>query len=410
MNHTSTKPKQQPEIIDQVLTRGVETVLPDKKSLAQLMTQKRIRIYLGIDPTGALLHLGHAVVLRKLQQLAELGHDVILLIGNGTVKIGDPTGKDDSRPMLTNEEIEQNWQNWKQQASAILDFNKITIKRNGQWLDKLNYADIIKLLAKTTVQQLLERDMFQKRMAEGRPIFGHEIIYPLLQGYDSVVMDVDLEIGGNDQTFNMMMGRTLQKVYNNREKWVLATPLIEGTDGRKMSKSYGNFIALTAEPKEVYGKLMSLKDELIIKYFRLLTDVPSEEIEKMDQAMQADANPMDFKKKLAFEITSYLHDEASAKKAQQYFETTVQAGDLPKNMPEVILPSKSSEELSVLEILQACQPQESNSQLKRLCEQSAVRLMPQDKKLTDPLEKISIEAGQVIKVGKRNFYHLKLTN
>ena len=164
MNHTSTQPKHQLEIIDQVLTRGVESVLPNKKSLAELMMQKRIRIYLGIDPTGAFLHLGHAVVLRKLQQLAELGHEVILLIGNGTVKIGDPTGVDESRPMLTNEEIEQNWQNWKEQASAILDFNKIIIKRNGEWLDKLSYADIVKLLAKATVQQLLERDMFQERM------------------------------------------------------------------------------------------------------------------------------------------------------------------------------------------------------------------------------------------------------
>jgi tyrosyl-tRNA synthetase len=405
MNHTSTQPKHQPAIIDQVLSRGVETVLPDKKSLAQLMKQKRIRVYLGIDPTGNLLHLGHAVVLRKLQQLADLGHDVILLIGNGTVKIGDPTGKDESRPMLTDEEIEQNWQNWKEQASTILDFKKITIKRNGEWLDKLNYADIVKLLAKTTVQQLLERDMFQERMNQGRPIFGHEIIYPLLQGYDSVVMDVDLEIGGSDQTFNMMMGRTLQKVYNNREKWVLTTPLIEGTDGRKMSKSYGNFIALTAEPEEIYGKLMSLKDELIIKYFELLTDVSPEEIKQMEQAMQTGTNPMEFKKRLALTITSDLHDEKQAQQAQDHFETTVQAGEIPAEMPEITL---NCAQLPVLEILQACQPDESNSQLKRLCEQSAVRLMPQDKKLSDPLERITVEDGQVIKIGKRNFYRLKV--
>ena len=405
MNHTSTQPKHQLEIIDQVLTRGVESVLPNKKSLAELMMQKRIRIYLGIDPTGAFLHLGHAVVLRKLQQLAELGHEVILLIGNGTVKIGDPTGVDESRPMLTNEEIEQNWQNWKEQASAILDFNKIIIKRNGEWLDKLSYADIVKLLAKATVQQLLERDMFQERMRQQKPIFGHEIIYPLLQGYDSVVMDVDLEIGGNDQTFNMMMGRTLQKVYNNREKWVLTTPLIEGTDGRKMGKSYDNYIALTDEPKEIYGKLMSLQDELIIKYFNLLTDVSLEEVAQMAQAMKTGANPMDFKKRLAFTITADLHDAKQAELAQEYFELTTQAREMPKDIPEISL---STPELTVLEVLQACQPEKSNTQLKRLCEQSAVRLMPQDKKLIDPLEKILVKAGQVVKIGKRSFYRLQV--
>ena len=207
----------------QLLSRGVAEVLPDKDSLATLMDERPIKLYLGIDPTGALLHLGHAVVLRKLQQFADLGHEVILLIGNGTVKIGDPTGRDESRPMLTDKEIEKNWQNWKKQASTILDFSKIKVLHNGDWLDQLNYSDIVKLLAKTTVQQLLERDMFQERLKQGKPIHGHEIIYPLLQGYDSVVMDVDLELGGTDQTFNMMMGRTLQKAYN------YATSLLESS-------------------------------------------------------------------------------------------------------------------------------------------------------------------------------------
>ena len=255
--------------INEVLTRGVAEILPDKKTLTALMIQRPIKLYLGIDPTAFLLHLGHAVVLRKLQQFAELGHEVILLIGNGTVKIGDPTGRDESRPVLTDEIIEANFQNWKKQAGAILDFDKIKILHNGDWLDKLTYSDIIQLLAKTTVQQLLERDMFQRRLKDGLPIFGHEIIYPLLQGYDSVVMNVDLELGGTDQTFNMMMGRTLQKAYNNHKKWVLTTQIIEGTDGRKMSKSFNNYVALTEPANDMYGKLMSLKDELILNYFTI---------------------------------------------------------------------------------------------------------------------------------------------
>ena len=206
--------------VNEVLTRGVAEILPSKESLKELMGKKKIKLFLGIDPTGSLLTLGHSIPLRKIQQFADLGHEVILLIGNGTVKIGDPTGKDSTRPVLTDEEIEENFKDWKEQASKILDFEKITIVRNGDWLDKLTYVDLIKIMGKVTVQQLMERDMFQERLKKGQPIHAHEIIYPLMQGYDSVHMDVDLEVGGNDQTFNMMMGRTLQKNYNNREKWV----------------------------------------------------------------------------------------------------------------------------------------------------------------------------------------------
>ena len=389
--------------INEVLTRGVAEILPDKKTLTALMIQRPIKLYLGIDPTGFLLHLGHAVVLRKLQQFAELGHEVILLIGNGTVKIGDPTGRDESRPVLTDEIIEANFQNWKKQAGAILDFDKIKILHNGDWLDKLTYSDIIQLLAKTTVQQLLERDMFQRRLKDGLPIFGHEIIYPLLQGYDSVVMNVDLELGGTDQTFNMMMGRTLQKAYNNHEKWVLTTQIIEGTDGRKMSKSFNNYVALTEPANDMYGKLMSIKDELILDYFTILTDIPTIEIEAMKQAMEQGSNPMEFKKQLALTITTDFHDVQTAAAAQQYFEKTVQAGNLPKDLPTVTLNSPTQ---TVLDILVVCQPKQSKGQLRRLCEQGAVKLMPQDEKLIDAVAKITVDNDQVIKIGKRNFYQL----
>ncbi len=404
MTKSTPKPNHQ-AAIDQLLTRGVSQILPNRKSLAQLLKKRKIKLYLGIDPTGGFLHLGHAVGLRKLQQFAQLGHQVILLVGNGTVKIGDPTGRDDSRPILTDQEIEENFKDWKKQASQILDFDLVEVKHNGDWLDQLNYADLVKLMAKTTVQQLLERDMFQRRIKNEQPIFGHELIYPLLQGYDSVAMNVDLEIGGTDQTFNMMMGRTLQKVYNNHQKWVLTTPLIEGTDGRKMSKSFNNYVALTTPAQKMYDQLMSLKDNLITKYFKVLTDVPLEEIAQMQQAMKDGANPMNFKKKLAFTITTQLHDKKSAQQAERHFAKTVQSGQLPSDIPEIEIDQNS---VQLLKVLKKCRAEESNSQLKRLAKQGAVRLMPSDEKLTKPYEPIKIKDGQVIRIGKRNYYQLKI--
>ncbi len=393
-----------PAVISRVLSRGVAEVLPDTKALAELMAQRPIRVYLGIDPTGAFLTLGHSVVLRKLQQFADLGHEVILLIGNGTVRIGDPTGKDSTRPVLTDAEIESNFKDWQAQASKILDFNTITLRRNGDWLDALSFADLVKLMAKTTVQQLLERDMFQDRMTKALPIHGHEIIYPLLQGYDSVVMDVDLEIGGTDQTFNMMMGRSLQKSYNNREKWVLSTPIINGTDGRKMSKSYGNYVALTEEPHSMYGKLMSLADEQIIEYFTLTTDVPDAEIAEMQTAIAAGENPMAFKKKLAFTITKMYHSEETAQDAQANFEHTVQDKQLPSELPEVLVDAR---ELSIFELVKLCQPEESNSNLRRLIEQGAVELLPSGDKPLVPAQQIQIIPEMVVRVGKRRYYQIK---
>ncbi|MBU0579373.1 tyrosine--tRNA ligase [Patescibacteria group bacterium] len=388
---------------NEVLTRGVTEVLPSKKSLEKLMGQKKIRLYLGIDPTGALLTLGHSVVLRKLQQFADLGHEVILLIGNGTVKIGDPTGKDTTRPELTNEEIENNFKDWKKQASKILDFDKIEIRRNGDWLDQLTYVDLIKIMAKTTVQQLMERDMFQERLKKGQPIHAHEIIYPLMQGYDSVHMDVDLEIGGNDQTFNMMMGRTLQKVYNNKEKWVLTTPIIDGTDGRKMSKSYGNFVALTENPIDMYGKLMKIGDGMIIDYFTILTDVPITKIEKMEKAMKAGENPMTFKKKLAFTITKMYHDGEEAKKAEQHFQTVIQEKGLPDKTPVHLISAASA---TILSLATGARKELSSNEVRRRIEQGAVSI--DGEKITDPNQQITLKSGSILKTGKRDFHKIKV--
>lgn len=399
MNQATTSDSTQAQL---ALTRGVAQVLPDSESLLKKMSEGKIRVYLGIDPTGSLLTLGHSVVLRKLQQFADLGHEVILLIGNGTVRIGDPTGRDNTRPTLTDEEIKENFKNWKAQASKVLDFSKIEIRYNGDWLDKLTYVDMIKLMAQTTAQQLLERDMFQERMKKGLPIHGHEMLYPLLQGYDSMVMDVDLELGGTDQTFNMMMGRQLQRQLNNREKWVLTTPIINGTDGRKMSKSYGNFIALTEHPIDMYGKLMRIADELIIEYFEVLTDIADSEIADMAAAMKSGQNPMECKKRLAFTITKMYHSEKDAQDAQHHFENTVQDNQLPTDIPEL----KIENGTPLIEVLKAAFPDESNTNLRRLIDQSAVELMPSGERPTDVTTPISTHNTKVIRLGKRRYVTL----
>jgi len=382
--------------INEILTRGVAEVLPNKEGLAKLMAQKKIKVYLGIDPTGSLLTLGHSVVLRKLQQFADAGHEVILLIGNGTVRIGDPTGKDTTRPELTDEKIKENFASWQAQASKILNFNQIEIRYNGDWLDQLRLPDFIKLMAKTTYQQLIERDMFQDRIKNNLPIFTHELMYPLLQGYDSVAMDVDLEIGGTDQTFNMMMGRHLQKAYHNKEKFVLTTPIINGTDGRKMSKSYDNFVALTENPNDMFGKLMKVTDEEIITYLTLLTDVPMQQIKAMADSMLDGANPMGFKKQLAFEVTKMYHSEAKAQSAQEHFEKTVQSKEAVEEL--VVFESQ----LTALDLAKKARPEESNSNLRRIIEQGGLQLNSQ--KLTDPSMIINIKKGDKLKVGKRAIF------
>ncbi len=387
-----------------LLTRGVEQIVPGADALQKVMSEKKIRVYLGIDPTGAFLTLGHSVVLRKLQQFADAGHEVIMLIGNGTVRIGDPTGRDTTRPELTDEQIQANFKDWKAQASKILDFNKIEIRYNGDWLDQLKYVDMIKLMAQTTVQQLTERDMFQERIKKGLPIHGHELLYPLLQGYDSVAMDVDLEIGGSDQLFNMLMGRHLQRTMNNREKWVLTTPIINGTDGRKMSKSYGNYVALTDAPNEMFGKLMSIADEQIIEYFTLLTDTPLDEIETIKTKIAQGENPMQYKKQLAFTITQMYHDTAAAESAQENFQKTVQERSVPDEVPVVQV---SADKMTLLDLLVLCAPDQSKSDLRRLIEQGGVSFADREEKLTDAAAEITLENDAILKVGKRKYFKIQ---
>ncbi len=388
--------------LPEILTRGVDQVLPSAVGLNKLMAEKKIRLYLGIDPTGNQLHLGHAVVLRKLQQFAEAGHEVILLIGNGTVKIGDPTGRDKTRPVLTDEDIESNFVTWRDQASKILDFGKITLRKNGDWLDAMTFPQVVKLMSHATVQQLMERDMFQERLKNNLPIFAHEMMYPLLQGYDSVVMDVDLELGGNDQLFNMMVGRQLQHEMNGREKFVLTVPLLVGSDGRKMGKSFGNFISLTETPENMFGKLMSVVDEVIPDYLRLLSNFSLAEIEEMEAKLQTgELHPMEAKKLLALDITAQYHSVEAAQAAQEHFQKTVQNQEIPEDLPLI----QVSGELSTLDLVMGTGAFSSRSEARRLIEQGGVELAGQ--KLLDPFSLITAQSGQVLRAGKRRWFRVE---
>ncbi|MCC6639393.1 tyrosine--tRNA ligase, partial [Candidatus Falkowbacteria bacterium] len=293
--------------LEEFLTRGVENIYPKKDFLAsKLKKGEKLRIYAGVDPTGESLHLGHATVFRKLAKLHEMGHAIILLIGSFTAKIGDPTGKLSARIQLTDADIKKNMKGYVDQLSGILNFNDkknpIEIAYNDSWLAPMSFADVVSLSSHFTVHQMLERDMFQERIKGGKPIFIHEFLYPLMQGYDSVALDVDMEIGGNDQTFNMLAGRTLLKSMREKEKIVMTLELLVDSQGKKMSKTDNNFVALTDSGKDMYGKIMSWPDEMMQKAFRILTDVSADEIAQMSKSIKKGANPRDIKMKLAYEV------------------------------------------------------------------------------------------------------------
>jgi tyrosyl-tRNA synthetase len=385
-----------PKKIDQVLTRGVVEILPSKEKLKELMLKRKIRVYLGIDPTGAKLHLGHTIPLKKLQEFADLGHEAILVIGTGTVLAGDPSLREEERPMITKREIEKNIKNWKEQAKKILDLKKIKIRYNGDWLLKLKLEDIIKIASKISAVKLFQREMFQKRIEKGGTVWTHEFLYPLLQGFDSVFLKTDLEIGGTDQLFNMLIGRELEEKILKKEKFILTCPMILGTDGRPMSKSSGNCIWVLDRPEQIYGKIMSLPDNLIFDYFRFLTDLPLKKIEGMKSL-----NPREAKARLAREITAFYHGERLAKKAEEEFERVFKEKKLPTKIPSVKI---SERFLNILDLLAKTKLAKSKSEAKRLVLQKGVRIDGKVKE--DWKEKIKIEKGMVIKVGKRKFIRI----
>jgi tyrosyl-tRNA synthetase len=388
--------------IDKVLTRGVANIIPNRVELEKLLESgKKLNVYLGIDPTAPRIHLGHAVPLIKLQKFAELGHNVTLLIGDFTALIGDTSDKDTERPVLTKEQIEENFKTYKSQAEKILDFSRIQVKHNSEWLSKLGFEDVVRLTQKFSVGDFISRELIKKRLNEGGRIGLHEVLYPVMQGYDSYHLDTDIQIGGTDQTFNMQAGRTLQKLIRDKESYVLATEFLMGTDGRKMSKSWGNAIWLDDNPSEMYRKIMSINDDLIVTYFTLVTQTSNEEIEEIKKLVEE--NPLDAKKKLAFEIVKYLNTEEEAKKAANEFEKTVQKKEVPAEIKEFDGTGKNLESILLESNLVG-----SRSDLKRLIKQSGIEVNGQKLELVN-LE-IEPENGMVVKVGKHKFLKIKASS
>jgi len=381
--------------IDELLTRGVANIIPGKDELKKLLESgKKLNIYLGIDPTSTHIHLGHAVPLRKLQQFADLGHNVTFLIGDFTALIGDTSDKDSERPSLTKEQIEENFQTYKKQAEKILDFSKINVRYNSEWLSQVSLEEFIKLSRHFSFGDFTSRELVAKRLKDGKHVGFHEALYPILQGYDSYFMDTDIQVGGTDQTFNMQAGRELQKKLRNKESFVLANPFLEGTDGRKMSKTWGNAIWLDEAPNDMYAKAMAINDNLIVEYFTLATNVSLEEISRIESELKKGVNPINLKKKLAHLIVTELHDEKSAGEAQIAFEKNVQNKEIPTEIKELSI----TEGMTASEVLIQGNFVESKSEAKRLIEQGGVTL--NDEKLTDPDSKAG--AG-VLKVGKNRF-------
>lgn len=389
--------------IEEVLTRRIEKILPSKEGLAKLMGEKKIRLYQGFDPTGARLHLGHSVGIRKLMDFANAGHEVIFLFGTGTVLVGDPSQRDSARKIITQEEINENIKDWKRQTAKLIDFDKVKIKQNGDWLTKLNLKDIIQIASNISAVQLFKREMFQRRLAKGDTVWYHETMYPLLQGYDSVVMDVDLEIGGTDQEFNMLIGRELQRKMNNREKFVLTTPMIVGTDGKQMSKTSGNCVWLNDNADEMFGKIMSLPDDQIVIYMEMVTDIPLSRIEEVKRGLlNGSVHPMEAKKELAMAVVAQFNGIEQAKKIRENFERTFQERETPKEIPALSL---SEVEGTVVDLLEKSNLLESRGEIKRLIDQKGISI--NELPITDyNLPVTDLKTGDIIKIGKRKWLKL----
>lgn len=391
-------------LIEKFLTRGVDKIYPGVEELrAKLISGKSLTIYQGFDPTGPYLHVGHAMGIRALRILQQLGHQVIFLVGDYTARVGDPD-KDTMRKTLTETDIENNMKGWKEQASQLIDFegdNPVLFKHNYEWLSKLNLQDLIELMSTTTVQQMIERDMFARRIKNNDPVGLQEFIYPLMQGYDSVAMKVDIEMGGTDQTFNMLMGRGLVKKYLGKEKFVRTNEMMDAPDGITMSKTKGNGINLGDSPEDMYGKAMSYRDELITKGLRLLTDIPLEQIWEIDKQIEVGENPMKFKKLMAYEIVKEIKGKDAADKAQEHFEKTVQNKEVPSNIAEKV---SIKGEFTLLDFLKQADTEQSASNIKRLIEQGGVEV--EGKKVIDPFEKIDFKKGTLIKFGKRKYFEV----
>jgi len=392
----------------QLLKRGTVEVFTEAE-LAQKLTAasgagRQLRIKLGLDPTSPDIHLGHTVVLRKMRQFQDLGHKAILIIGDYTARIGDPTGQNATRPILSPEQIDQNAKTYFEQAGKILDTSdeKLEVRYNGEWLEKLTLMELIQIAAKKTIAQMLQRDTFKKRLQANMDVYTHEFLYPLMQGYDSVMIESDVELGGTDQTFNNLVGRDIQKGYGQQLQIVITMPILVGLDGKeKMSKSKGNYIGVTDEPNDMFGKVMSISDDMMENYYTLLTDLPAEKIAELVDPGKT--HPKEAKVLLGKMIVSQFYGEEAAETAAAEFEKVFARGQLPEEIPEVEMPA---EPIAASKLLLACKLVSSGSDAKRMIKQSAASI--DGEKLTDPNAEIIPKHGAVIRVGKRKFARLIL--
>ncbi|MEX0945512.1 MAG: tyrosine--tRNA ligase [Balneolaceae bacterium] len=396
------------EVQLEIIKRGTVEIVPEEELIKKLKKSKKenkpLRIKLGVDPTRPDLHLGHSVILRKLRQFQDLGHEAILIIGGFTAMIGDPTGQNKTRPPLTLKEVNENAETYINQAKKILDHSKTTLVNNNDWLGKMSFMDVVQLSSKLTVARMIERDDFSKRFNQNEPISLHEFLYPLAQGQDSVHLKSDVELGGTDQKFNLLVGRDLQKNDGQEPQVCLMMPLLVGTDGTmKMSKSYDNYIGIDEPANEMYGKALSIPDELIYPYFELVTDVPTGQLPALKERAKQD--PRNSKHELAFTITEMYHGKESAVNARKHFEQTVIQKDIPDDAPELSFQAGSSHRL--LDIISDANLTSSNGETKRMMKQGGISV--NDEKINDPNHVIEFKDNRVLelKVGKRNYARLK---
>lgn len=389
------------------LSRGTDEILPEGGLEAKLKLNRPLNIKVGFDPTAPDLHVGHTVIINKMRQFQEFGHNVVFLIGDFTGMIGDPSGRNATRPPLSREEIEANAATYKEQVFKILDPEKTVVDFNSRWLGELGSPGLIKLAARYTVARMLERDDFSKRFASGQSISVHEFLYPLAQAYDSVALKTDVEMGGTDQKFNLLVGRHIQQSYDVEPQIVITLPLLEGLDGvQKMSKSYGNYIGITDPPGDMFGKIMSISDELMWRYFELLSFRPLADIKVLKSAIDAGRNPRDVKFELAAEIVGRFHSEKAARAAQAEFVARFQKGAMPEDIREVTVASKDGH-LGIAHLLKEAGLVSSTSEAFRMIEQGAVRI--DGERVADRSIDIAAGTTHVYQVGKRKFARVSLT-
>lgn len=392
-----------PQKIKEVMERGVEGVFESATLLEKMKSGRQLRIKMGIDPTAPDIHLGHSVGLRKLAQFQKLGHKAVLIIGDFTTLIGDPSGRTTSRPPLTPEQIRDNMKDYIKQAAKVIDIDAAEVHYNSEWFGEKPMSFLMDLAGRFTVARLIERDDFQKRLKGGFDVSMLELLYPLLQGYDSVAIKADVELGGHDQWLNLLFGRKVQRAFNQPEQDVMTVPLLIGIDGvKKMSKSVGNYIKIDEEPVQMFCKIMQIGDELMWNYFELLTDISREEIEKNKAAVKSEQiHPRDAKKQLAKRIVEIYHDPEAAEKAMQEFVSVKQQGNLPANIPTVTITEKT---INIVDLVAATKATASKSEARRLVTQNGVKIDNTVK--SDIKEIIEVKSGQLIQIGKNKFFKI----